>query len=87
MITSRWVKGKEELEEILELRKKIFGENSDLEFYDEFSFNLGIYENDDNLVGIGRLLSKEGKFYIDNFGVKKDFQGKHYGDFMLRILI
>ncbi len=87
MITSRWFKEKEELKEILELRREIFGEDSDLDFYDEFSFNIGIYEDDDNLVGIGRLLSKEGKFYIDNFGVKKDFQGKYYGDFMLRILI
>ncbi len=87
MITSRWFKGKEELGEVIELRKEIFGENSGEDFYDEFSFNIGIFEDNDNIVGIGRLLSKEGKFFIDNFGVKKEFQRKYYGDFMLRILI
>jgi|SRR6056297_2294886 len=86
MITSRWFKGNEELAEIIELRKEIFGEDSILDFYDEFSFNLGIYE-DEKLAGIGRLLSKKGKFFIDNFGVKKIFRNKYYGDFMIRILI
>ncbi len=87
MITSRWFKGKEELAEIIELRREIFGEGSSVDFYDEFSFNLGIYEEDNGLVGIGRLLSKNGKFFIDNFGVKEKFQRKYYGDFMLRILL
>jgi len=87
MITSRWFKGKKELIEVIKLRKEIFGEGSGEDIYDEFSFNIGIYEDNNNIVGIGRLLSKEGNFFIDNLGVKKEFQRKYYGDFMLRILI
>lgn len=87
MITSRWFRGKEELGEIIDLRKKVFGKDSGEDFYDEFSFNLAIYEEDNNLIGIGRLMSKEGKFFIDNLGVKEEYRRKYYGDFMLRILI
>jgi len=87
MITNRWFKGKKDLEEVILLRKEIFGEDSEQDFYDEFSFNIGIYEEDEELVGIGRLLSKDGKFFIDNFGIKEKYRNKYYGDFMLRILI
>jgi len=86
MITSKWFKGNKDLGEVVGLRKEIFEVGGE-DFYDEFSFNIGIYEEDEELVGIGRLFTKDGKFYIDNFGVKEGYRNKYYGDFMLRILI
>lgn len=85
MITNRWVTDKENLKEIIELRRKIFRFGEDE--YDEFSFNLGIYEDDKDLVGIGRLAVIDNKFFVDYIGVKENYRNKKYGDFILRVLL
>ena len=86
MITNKWFKGEENITEIIKLRRKIFGVEGKDE-YDKFSFNLGIYENGEKLVGIGRLAVKEDKFFIDYIGVDERYRRKYYGDFILRVLI
>jgi len=86
MITNKWFKRDEDLSEIINLRKDIFGVDGK-DVFDEFSFNLGIYENGEELVGIGRLSLKENNFFIDYVGVKENYRKKYYGDFILRILI
>ena len=86
MITNKWFKGEENITEIIKLRRKFFGVEGKDE-YDKFSFNLGIYENGEKLVGIGRLAVKEDKFFIDYIGVDERYRRKYYGDFILRVLI
>ncbi|MDF2676452.1 MAG: family N-acetyltransferase, partial [Bacillota bacterium] len=61
-------------------------ENNISDIYDEFSFNLVVY-NDDCPVGTGRLLFKDGKYLLDNICVLKEFRGNHYSDLIIRMLV
>ncbi len=92
MISTKWVQGKTNLNDVLKIRKKVFcEEKNNNEFlltdnYDDFAFNVLIYE-DEFSVGCGRLLFKEGKYFIDNVCVLKEYRGRHYGDLILRMLV
>lgn len=91
MISTRWFQGKNNIKEALEIRNKVFIEEMNLresisDIFDDFAFNALVYE-DDEAVGTGRLLFKEGKYYIDNVCVLKEYRGKHYGDLVIRMLV
>lgn len=92
MISTRWLQGKEKLNDILKIRKQVFCEeknNNDFlltDNYDDFAFNVLIIE-DDVPAGCGRLLFKERKYFIDNVCVLKEYRGRHYGDLILRMLV
>ncbi|WP_326910768.1 GNAT family N-acetyltransferase [Sedimentibacter sp. MB31-C6] len=91
MISTKWFQGKEESHNYIEIRKKVF--NSELlikekitDIYDEFAFNVVIYE-DEIPAGTGRLLFKEGKYFIDKVCVLKEFRDNNYSDLIIRMLI
>lgn len=91
MISTKWFQGKEESHNYIEIRKKVF--NSEFlmkekitDIYDEFAFNVVIYE-DEIPAGTGRLLFKEGKYFIDKVCVLKEFRGNNYSDLIIRMLI
>lgn len=92
MISTNWIKGNDNINEALKLRNKIFIEEMNLpnyglsDIYDDFSFNVVAY-NDDEPVGTGRLLFKDGKYFIDNVCVVKEFRRKHFGDLIVRMLV
>lgn len=91
MISTRWFQGKNNINEALDIRKKVFIEEMNLrenisDIFDDFAFNAVVYE-DDEAAGTGRLLFKEGKYYIDNVCVLKEYRGKHYGDLIIRMLV
>ncbi len=48
--------------------------------------SLLIYE-DDVLVGTGKLILADGKFFIEGVSVKLEFRGKRYGDLAVRMLV
>jgi len=84
MISTKWFQGKSSLTDVLEIRKKVFNLLSD--FYDDFAFNVVVYE--DNIpAGTGRLLFKDGKYFIDMVCVIKEFRGNNYGDLVVRMLV
>ena len=91
MISTRWLQGKNNITEALEIRKEVFIEEMDIskniaDIFDDFALNAVVYE-DDVPVGTGRLLFKDGKYYIDNVCVLKDFRNKHYADLIIRMLV
>jgi len=92
MISTKWFQGKISLNDILKIREQVFCEeksNKDFLFtdnYDDFALNVLILE-DEVSVGCGRLLFKEGKYFIDNVGVLKEYRGRNYGDLILRMLV
>ncbi len=92
MISTQWFQGKDNLKIVLEIRKKVFFEelnvNEDhlFDMYDDFAFNAVIFE-DDVPSGTGRLLFKDGKYVIDMLCVLKKFRGNNYGDLILRMLV
>lgn len=92
MISTKWFQGKENLNDAMSIRKKVFcselgiDESMISDFYDEFAFSLVAYE-DDVPQGTGRLLFKDGRFYIDMVCVSKESRGKNIGDLMVRMLV
>ncbi|MGD9568382.1 MAG: GNAT family N-acetyltransferase [Sedimentibacter sp.] len=93
MISTRWFQGKNNINEALEIRKKVFIEEMNLieninitDNFDDFAFNAVAYE-DDVPVGTGRLFFKDGKYFIDNVCVIKEFRGRHYADLIVRMLV
>lgn len=92
MVSTKWFKGAENLEIYLEIRKKVFCDelNMDSEIlsdvYDEFSLNVVLYE-DEIAAGTGRLIFKDGKHLIDKLCVICDFRGNSYGELIIRMLV
>ncbi len=92
MVSTRWFKGIENLEICLEIRKKVFCDelNMDCGFisdiYDEFSFNVVLYE-DEKAVGTGRLTFKDGKYLIDKLCVLSEYRGSSLGELIIRMLV
>lgn len=79
MISTKWFRGKDNLSVVLSIR-------DETDFYDEFAFNVVIYD-EDVPAGTGRLLFKEGKYFIDRLCVKTQFQNLNYEDLLIRMLV
>lgn len=92
MVSTKWVQGIESLNSYLEIRNKVFceelkmDEESINDFYDEFAFNLILYV-DGMAAGTGRLIFKDGKYFIDKLCVLKEYRRNSYGDLLIRMLI
>lgn len=91
MISTKWVQGRNNINEALEIRKKVFIEETKIkenisDNFDDFAFNVVVYE-DDVPVGTGRLLFKDGRYFIDNVCVLKEFRGRYYADLIIRMLV
>lgn len=92
MISTKWFQGRDSLNIVLEIRKKVFceelkiGQDLISDVYDDFAFNAVVFE-DDVPAGTGRLLFKEGKYIIDMLCVLKEFRSNHYGDLIVRMLV
>lgn len=92
MVSTKWFQGIENIETCMELRRKVFceelklDENSIKDAYDDFAFNVVVYE-DDNPVGTGRLLFKDGRYFIDKICVLEEFRSRNYGNLIIRMLV
>lgn len=80
MITTRWLQGKDNINEALRIRNAI----SDI--FDDFAFYVVVYE-DLSPAGTGRLLFKDGKYFIDNVCVLNAFKDKQIEDLIIRMLV
>lgn len=87
MVSTKWFQGKDNLNDVLRIREEFLSEGDKrTDFYDDFAFNAVVY-NDDIPAGIGRLLFKEGKYFIDRIHVKSQFQNLNYEDLLIRMLV
>ena len=91
MVSTRWLQGAKNISEALNIRKAAFeelklGKANISDVFDDFSFNVVVYEDDEG-AGTGRLLFKDGMYFIDNVCVLKEFRGRRYGDLIVRMLI
>lgn len=92
MVSTKWFQGIESKHNFIEVRKNVFceelklSEEINFDLYDQFAFNLVIYENEIP-AGTGRLLFKDGKYFIDKICVLKEFRGNSYGNLIIRMLI
>lgn len=90
MIWTKWFQGISEDSIFLDIRRKVLNEIGDsgelTDIYDQFAFNLVAY-NDDAPAGIGRLLFKEGRYFIDNIYVFESQRDKNIADLIIRMLV
>ena len=92
MVSTKWFQGLNNLDNFLEIRKKVFCEELNMDekyvtdFYDEFAFNLVLYD-DDKPAGTGTLLFKDGKYFIDKLCVLNEYRGNAYGNLIIRMLV
>lgn len=92
MISTKWLQGKTNLKDVFKIREQVFCEEKEksecslTDDYDDFAFNVLLMEHEIP-VGCGRLLFKEGKYFIDSLCVLKEYRGKCYGDLIVRMLV
>lgn len=92
MVSTKWFQGIDSKHNFIEIRKKVFCDELKLDeknisdSYDLFAFNVVLYE-DEFPVGTGRLLFKDGKYFIDKICVLKEFRGNCYGNLIIRMLV
>lgn len=89
--------GLDDISECLSIRREVFG--AEQQFLTAGSENIEdkeaifvlAYETNERgesvSVATGRLIFLEDRFKIGRIAVKKEFRGKHYGDFVVRMLI
>lgn len=92
MVSTKWFQGIENLHSYLVIRKEVFCDELNMDekyvtdFYDEFAFNLILYV-DDIAAGTGRLIFKDGKYFIGKLCVLKKYRGNSYGNLLIRMLV
>lgn len=92
MVSTKWFQGLDNLGSFLEIRKKVFCEELNMDdkfatdFYDEFAFNAVLYD-DGKPAGTGRLIFKDGKYFVDKLCVLKEYRGNAYGNLIIRMLV
>lgn len=92
MVYTKWFQGIENINTCIELKRKIFidelksDEKNVTDLYDQFAFYVVVYE-DENPVGTGRLLFKDGRYFLDSICVLKAFRNRNYGNLIIRMLV
>lgn len=95
MVQGKLLSYGDDISEALYIRKKVFvdemgmPEELDNDENDEYALHVIVYEEGINRVPVatGRLLLCNKSCYIDKIAVLKEYRGKHYGDFSVRMLI
>lgn len=94
-VKGRFIPYGESLDEALEIRKTVFQDEQgmtaemDTDGKDEEAVHVVAYEigNESRPVATGRILMTENGFRIGKIAVLKEERGKHYGDFVVRMLV
>lgn len=89
--------GLDDISECLAIRKEVFGQEQQFltaaseNIEDKEAIFVLAYETKEQgeqvSVATGRLIFLEDRFKIGRIAVKKEFRGKHYGDFIVRMLL
>jgi N-acetylglutamate synthase-like GNAT family acetyltransferase len=92
MVSTKLFKGIDNSKIYFEIRKKVFCDELNMDskiisdIYDEFSLNVVVYE-DEKAVATGRLIFKDGRYFIDKLCVLTEFRGNSYGELIIRMLV
>lgn len=93
MIQGKLLSYGDDLQEVLEIRKKVFveelGEMNDIvsDSMDDEAVHVVVYEPENHPIAAGRLIYGGDSCRIDKLAVLKQFRRKEYGDFAVRMLI
>ncbi len=92
MLEAKWINGYEDLADAHMIRIKVFIDEQGISWEDEMddkdkdAMHLVLYD-DKKPVATGRVLWNNGDFVIGRVAVLKEYRGKKYGDFIMRIMI
>ncbi len=93
MIVAEWFNGNDDLTDTFEIRRKVFieeqGVSEELEMIkseDDISIHLVVYDAN-KPVATGRIIVQNSQYILGRIAVLKEERGKHYGDFVVRLLI
>jgi predicted GNAT family N-acyltransferase len=90
MITSKWVFGLENLDEVMAIRQKVFGDelgrNKITDENDDMALHVLVGE-DDEYFACGRVYDDNGEFRIGMICVDSRVRGKSLGSLVVRMLI
>lgn len=90
MIYGKFISGVDDLTEVKKIRETVFEQECGLtmldEMPDEFCMHALAYEEEE-VVGMGRILFDGDTFTIAGVAVLPEYRGKKYGDFIVRLLI
>ena len=90
MITSRWVFGRENLNEVIKVRMKVFreelGHDIIADEHDDTALHLLISEDGIDYAA-GRIYDNDGEFYIGMICVDKAVRKKQLGSLLVKMLI
>ena len=87
MFTNRWIRGIDDISDVLSIRTKVLNNKSDFkDVLDEQAWHcIIIWEGKD--VATGRIYPNAGFWHIDKRYVLPDYQGKGIGDLLFRVLV
>lgn len=92
MIEAFFTHTKDQFEQVLNIRKKVFIEEQKVpeeierDLYDDTSSHVIVYYNS-NPVATGRLLVSNDEYLIGRIAVLRDMRGKSLGDLVVKMLI
>lgn len=87
-----WHKGKTEIQDGLDIRRKVFIEEQnvpeeiEMDDIDNIAEHIIIYEND-RPIATGRIFKKDDKFFLGRIAVLKEYRGKYFGDMIVKMLV
>ncbi|MEX1375959.1 MAG: GNAT family N-acetyltransferase [Eubacteriales bacterium] len=92
MIEGKWIFGKDNFDEIYNIRKKVFiddlglSENTHFDEYDSRAMHVLLLD-DDKPVATGRVYEYNGTFTIGGIAVLPEARGNNIGDLLVRMLL
>ncbi|QGU96668.1 GNAT family N-acetyltransferase [Clostridium bovifaecis] len=87
-----WSKGNEEIENALDIRRRVFIEEQnvpeeiEIDDIDSFAEHIVIYEGDEP-IATGRIFKRDDKFFLGRIAVLKEHRGKHFGEIVVKLLV
>ncbi|MCR5785330.1 MAG: GNAT family N-acetyltransferase [Eubacterium sp.] len=93
MVKGRYIEGSENIDAVLNIRDKVFGEECGISAAntplceDAMAVHGIAYNDEDEIVAAGSLYFDGISFTIDKIAVLPEYRHQYYGDFVLKILI
>lgn len=93
MIRGRFLSSRDDITPVIELRRKVFCDELGLprenepDIYDGMSFYALVFDDDNNIIGTGRLCVEDDRITIGRVCVLKEWRGRQIGDFIMRMLL
>lgn len=85
MIQGKYLSNRDDLSRVIQIRKDVFGNELTTDTKDELSINVLVNDKQTE-VGTGRITLDDGRFTMDMICVLKEYRGKGYGEFIVRLL-